>query len=223
MENIHEYILNNFAESDLSPAKSYIFSKYHLRFELGDNLKNGSKKRVKQSVLRATTLFEAFFEPNDEIWILINSWKSRNSSIKKAFRPTESYLEDQFADFDLINKVCIEETIEEFDEALNEETNLMQMKDFTCTYIQNYFKQKVSLIQYKSIIEGKANLEMGFKPSIGENVYFINPRNNVAFYIYDDRGCLLFSSDRETLKPTYVKYNQWLVDYHRATFDEMFS
>ena len=223
MENIHEYILSNFEESDLSPAKSYIFSKYHLRFELGDTLKNGTKKRVKQSVLRAVTIFEEFFNSDDEIWILINYMKHRDRSIKYFWNPTNGYLENQFTNFHLINKISAEETIEEFDEALNEETNLMEMTDFTCTHIQNFFNLKVSDINYKNIIEGIANLEMGFDPSIGEYVCFINPRNDVAFHMYDDRGCLLFASDHETLKPTYDKYNQWLVDYHRATFDDMFS
>lgn len=64
---------------------------------------------------------------------------------------------------------------------------------------------------------------MGFEPSISELIYFINRRNNVAFHIYDDRGCLLFSELKETLKPTYTKFNSWLVDYHRSTFDKLFT
>ena len=223
MKNIQEYILSKFDESDLSPSESRIFSKFHLRFELGDNLKNGTKKRVNQCVFRAVTLFEEFFKLDDELWVLINSWKYRDSTIKAFWHPTKGYLENQFTNFELINKICVEDTIEKFEEALNEETNLMEMKDFTCTHIQNFFTLKISDINYKNIIKGIANLETGFGPSIDENIYFINPRNHVAFHMYDDRGCLMFSSDRETLKPTYDKYNQWLVDYHRPTFDEIFS
>ena len=222
MKNIQDYILSTFEDSDISPSKSTISSKYHLRFELGDNLKNGTKKRVNQSVLRAVTIFEEFFKPDDEIWILIKSYKHKNSAVKEFWRPTTGYLKSQFTGYELINKICFKETIEEFDEALNAETNLMELMDFTCTHIQNFFNLKVSDISYKNIIEGIANLEMGFNPSIGENIYFINPRNHVAFHMYDDRGCLLFSGNRETLKPTYNKFNQWLVDYHRPTFDEIF-
>lgn len=115
-----------------------------------------------------------------------------------------------------------ENTIEEFDEALNDD-GIMEMTDFTVTHIQEVVTQSISNIEIENIFRGIANLEMGFDPSIGERVYIINKRNNVVFYMYDDRGCLVFANLNETLKPIYSKYNDWLVDDYRNLFDKLFS
>jgi len=95
--------------------------------------------------------------------------------------------------------------------------------DLTKTYVQTAFRTLVGAVSYKNIFNGTANSEMGFDPSTGDEVYFINTRNNVVFFMYDDRGCLLFSRDQETLEPIYRKYNSWLVDYWRKVFDGLFK
>ena len=218
--NIKSYISEHFPKSDLSPVGSYISSENHLRFELGDGLENGTEARVNQCLLRATQIFEEHFKPNDTVDILIKTSEYAEGT-RELYLPNKEYFEKQIKGFNGLNIIKEIDTIEEFDEALNE-NDVMEMTDFTTIHIQRIVSQNLDNIEYKNIFKALINLEMGFEPSISERVYFINRRNNVAFHIYDDRGCLLFSDRKETLKPTYIKFNSWLVDYHRPTFDQLF-
>lgn len=221
MIEFKNYINSHFELSDLSPNESSIASKYHLRFELGDNLENGTLTRVKQSTERAIKIFHEFFKQTDEIWVFIKSWESC-SQAEEFYPSTEGYLENQFINFNSIKIIQNQEKVEEFDEIENK-NGVLEMTDLSILHKQKVFKTKVSQINYTNIFQGIANSEMGFSPSISEYIYFVNPRNNTVFYMYDDRGCLLFSYLPETLKNTYLKYNEWLVNYHRKDFDKMYK
>ena len=216
-----DYLNKYFAQSALSPEESTISSEIHLRFELGDPHENGSKERVDQSVFRATSLFKEFFKEEDEAWLLIKSFKYPRGA-KEFYSPTPGYFKNQISDMSSLDISCREITIEEFDEALNEKGEL-ELTDFTTTHVQEVFHQKVSKIAFENIFRGIANLEMGFAPSISEIVYIVNRVNNVAFHMYDDRGCIVYSDNISTLKTIYKKYIDWLVDCHRETFDGIFK
>ena len=219
--DIKSYISKHFNKSDLSPSVSCVSSSVHLRFELGLGFDNGTLERVNQGVARAAVLFEELFQPDDLIWLLIKSSQSREDA-KEFFAPTSGYLEKQFEHFDAIEKRVYQETIEDFCETVDA-NNQPVMTDFTRIHSQQFFCQKVSNINYQNIFRGVANLEMGLEPAIGDIIYFVNPRNHIAFYVYDDRGCILYAAEKDTLRSLYIKYNHWLVDYHRATFDRLFS
>ena len=219
--NIKSYILENFTTSDLSPVESYISSEIHLRFELGLGFKNGTQERVQQSLYRATQIFEKHFKPNDIVHILIKTFEYKDE-IDEFYSSSKDYFESQIKGFNELKILKEVETVEEFDEALDE-NDVMVKTDFTTKHIQRIISLSLHDIEYKNIFKALINLEMGFEPAISERVYFINKRNNVAFHIYDDRGCLLFSDKSKTLESTYNKYNSWLVDYHRPTFVQIFS
>jgi len=221
MDEFLEYLQNHFNQSDLSYDEFNISSTFHLRFELGDALENGSTKRVVQSTYRAKTLFDEFFKADDDAWLIIKSWQYRGD-IKEQYSSTDGYLKKQIMNYSTLNVLNREKTIEEFDEALTDD-GTMEMTDFTTAHRQEVVCQKVNNITFENIFRGIANLEMGIAPSIGETVYIINRRINVAFHMYDDRGCLIFADSREILKPIFEKYNDWLVDYYRNTFNKLFS
>lgn len=210
-----------FPQSDLSAEVSDVCSNRHLRFELGLGFENGTVDRVNQAVARATTIFEIFFKHDDDVWIIANSFHCRGN-VTEFFKSSSGYFEGQFSNWDVIDKLETEKTIEEFDDALNEE-GVMERTDFSTTYRQIIFCEELRNINYQNILRGIANLEMGMEPSISTKVQFVNIRNGVAFYMYDDRGCLVYANDRETLRPIYRKYNHWLVDSYRQEFDALFS
>lgn len=41
--------------------------------------------------------------------------------------------------------------------------------------------------------------------------------------MYDDRGCIIHASSKDQLRPLYFKYNDWIVNYHREYFDNLFK
>ncbi len=83
-------------------------------------------------------------------------------------------------------------------------------------------KVKVKDINAKKILNGIANNEMGFEPSICQDIYFLDPVTDRGFYMYDDRGCYVWSDKAEKIKYLYDKRNEWIVDYHRPEIDKYF-
>ena len=41
--------------------------------------------------------------------------------------------------------------------------------------------------------------------------------------MYDDRGCIIYAKEKETIKPLYLDHNEWLVDYWRDEMDRVFK
>ena len=79
------------------------------------------------------------------------------------------------------------------------------------------------IITIKKIIQGRANLEMGFEPAIPQNIYYYSPLNKIGFRIYDDRGCDVWSDYKEKLRPICENLNEWILDYNRAEIDAFFE
>ena len=92
-----------------------------------------------------------------------------------------------------------------------------------CSYRQLLFRTTVQRVDYHNILRGIAHLEQGRTPRINASVYFVNERNNTVFYMYDDRGCLIYSNRPESLKKLYFKHNDWLVDFHWSHFDAIWA
>jgi hypothetical protein len=54
-------------------------------------------------------------------------------------------------------------------------------------------------------------------------VFFINVTKNVIFFIYDDRGCEVIATNKETIYPLYEKYGDWIDEYSREEIDQRFK
>ena len=218
---IRDFITNNFPKSNLDPEESLISSDIHLRFELGDELENGTTERVDHCVTKAIKLFELLFSESDEIYIMLKSFKYEGAN--EFFEVTEGYLEGQLSNFD---KVIIDErfaSTSETDEFYDPETDMSEVATITTHHIQKIFMVNLSDINYQNILKGIANLEMGLSPAIAENIYFINKSKKVVFNMYDDRGCIVYASNLESIRFLYRDLYSWLVEYHIKTFDNLFK
>lgn len=211
---IRDFIIKNFPKSNLDPTECFIRSEIHLRFELGDGLENGTRERVDQCVNKVTKIFSSLFDDDDEIYILLQS--SETDGGVELFKGTDGYLESQFSNFDKIDKDEKTRSISETDLFYNIEKDISEVATITTHYIQKIFKIKLSDVNWKNILKATANLEMGFSPAIAGRVYFINKSKKIAFYMYDDRGCLVFSSELESIRFLYD-------DYYLEEFDTLFG
>lgn len=184
----------------------------HIRFELGGELKNGTRKRVNKAVDRATTLFhETFIDAAKEIWLLVYEDLDRTFSsvhLRQLFSP------EQFSGFyrqaETLNSPYIA-TDEHGNEAFE-------------TYEGNVIigKLPVKASNITAILTGIANNEMGFEPALDQRIYFFDPSTNRAFHMYDDRGCYVWSNNAENIRPLYENRNSWIVDHHRPEIEEYF-
>lgn len=71
----------------------------------------------------------------------------------------------------------------------------------------------------REIIKG----DLGGESALVSSGYFWSTRENVLFYLYDDRGADLVAEKRETLLPIYRKYHDWILDYDCEKIEQVFE
>ena len=209
-ENLEQelnYLGSNIELTDFNTIERGL--KFYLRFELGDPFDNGTKKRVKQATKRASELFENHFEKNSELYIIIYDF------IDDAFARTPNHI------YELLKSENIK--TEQFQENLatryfdhEDNIELIKGKLTIC-------RGEINEIKYQEIFYGIANAEMGFTHTIHQLVYFFQPKTKKWFWMYDDRGCLMFSNETTNLKPNLVKFDKWIVESQRTVMEKQFE
>ena len=63
----------------------------------------------------------------------------------------------------------------------------------------------VKEINVENILNGIANVEMGFEPGIDQRVYFIDPLTIFVFQMYDDRGCNVWCDNEDNIQRVLKK------------------
>jgi len=83
-------------------------------------------------------------------------------------------------------------------------------------YIKNKeLKCRKQDIHYVLLIQAACNEDFHLKPKFGTgysypDVFFINLTKNVILFIYDDRGCEVIATNKETIKPVGLKFRNWI-------------
>lgn len=188
----------------------------HVRFDLGEDVKNGGAERVSQATDRALTIFnDTFQDPINEIFVLVYEYQGGN-----IFNVSDDYLHEQFP-VDKFSKFYNQlEMVNTRYFMADENGNDVLEKDEVRIIIG---KLPVKYINARNILNGIANTEMGFAPGIDQRIFFFDPITDKAFYMYDDRGCFVWSNKADKIRDIYIKRNDWIVEYHRPKIDEYFK
>ena len=184
-----------------------IGAQFHVRFELGGELANGTKERVEQATWRAVALFEETFTNKEEaIWVLSYRYLGESLFGKDRGR---GFLQQQFSGAQYAGFYKKLETVYSAGESKSKAKIVIG-------------KIKLKDLKYRIILNAIANTEMGFKPNLDEIVFFIGARTNRIFHMYDDRGCLIESNALNDIRELYLGKNEWIVDYHRPEIAKQF-
>lgn len=188
----------------------------HIRFELGGDIENGTIERVHRATERALTIFnETFRDPLNEIFVLIYEYQGGN-----IFNASNDYLHRQFP-ADKFSKFYNQlEMVHTPYLTTDENGNDVVENDEVRIIIG---KLPVKDIKARNILNGIANTEMGFIPNIAQRIFFFDPLTDKAFYMYDDRGCFVWSDNADKIRDIYIKRTDWIVEYHRPEIDEYFK
>lgn len=208
-KGFEEYLARVYPTSKVDSPYS-LGGEIHIRFELGGEiLENGTKERVEQAVFRAERIFRSTFpDPDKEVFIIFYDYNGDSPFTKSK---------------DYIYKLMEKEKLQDF---YNEPVSINVGNLTDEDWIEGRIvigKVKLTDISVKDILEGIANLEMGFEPAIPQQVYFFDVDSSKGFYMYDDRGCFVFSDDSEKIRSIYEELNKWIVDYHRPEIDAFFN
>ena len=209
-ENLEQelnYLGSNIELTDFNTIERGL--KFYLRFELGDPFDNGTKERVNQATKRASELFENHFDKDLELYTIIYDFGD------DIFAETPNHI------YELLKSENIQ--TQQFEENLatryfDDEDNIERIKGKL-----TICKVEKNGINYQEIFNGIANTEMGFSPTIHQLVYFFQPKTKKWFWMYDDRGCLMFSNETEDLKLNILSFDKWIVESQREVMEKQFE
>jgi hypothetical protein len=166
---------------------------------------------LKEVYKRAITLFESLHSDDEEIFVVANvNDYGDNSTFKHKIKIFSRYVRDKAILYKLKHKV-IPYVFPEDDEEGKYQTHRFILR---C---------KTSDIKYISLLKAICNQDMGLKPSLSHDIFFINIKRETIYHVYDDRGCDLLAKSPKTIRDIYNKYNHWILDYDREDIDKVFK
>ena len=212
--NLADFMNENFCNLELKVPLFYNWE-IGIRFELGVNYdweNDGENSPYLQGVYyRAINLFESLHLQDDEIFMVANV--------------------NDYGDSATFNR-----KLQIFSRYVQKKSVLKQLKHVTLPYVYPEYdedgkykthrfilKCKTSDIKYIPLLKAICNNDLGIKPSIYHEVFFINIKNRTVFHVYDDRGCDLVATSSQTIKGIYDKYNDWILNYDRNKIDQVFK
>lgn len=209
-----DFMQENFRDLELTPPLFYNWD-VGIRFELGVNYKRGecspNSPYLKGVYHRAITLFNSLHLQEDEIFLVVNVHDfGKNTNLRRKLNIFSKYTKNQSA-LNKLKHLTLPYIIPEDDEDGNYRTHRFVLK---C---------KVSDLRYMPLLKAICNTDMGYKPAIHHDVFFISLENKTIFHVYDDRGCDLVAASKEDIRHMYNTHNDWILDYDRDEIDQVFS
>lgn len=223
---LKKYIQTNFPGLTLKPNLTSEW-KPSLHLELAKGLypfKEGSDELNPvyfQTVYhQAISLFHDLFSAEDEILLVMNSYRYKKERRKKR-RKLGVYLH-------YIKSKDVRSRLTQATLPYMFEDDEEKEEKYTCQFSLRCRKQD---IRYSILIKAICNQDFPpLKPSIHNpsnleepDIFFMNTTRNIIFYMYDDRGCEVIARDREAIRPIYEKYADWLDESNRAEIDQYFT
>ena len=166
---------------------------YSLRFELGDDLENRTK-RVRQATKRAIKIFKKCFANEKHIYILTYDWAD------DFLGKTPKYLYKVLNNENFSSKRSL--VISHYEG---------EKPEYAIGKLSIYDLPKKN-IKIKKLFKGIANTDMGFQPCIHQIVYCFGKTTKKVFWMYDDRGCLIMTKDVKSMNPEFKKLKKWLCE-----------
>lgn len=212
IKSLNQYLNAHFNNLELRKALFYQ-SRVGIRFEIGNpDLDYKDKRYIQYAYIRSIKLFEEVFTPDTEIYLVVNEHIGIEYATKglQGINVFNAYLKrkNKLDEVDCVKiPYCYQEEGEE-------------IEFLTFRYC---LACKVVDIDYRGLLKSIANQDMGIKPSIDDEVYFVNRNDNIIYHLYDDRGLDVIANKKEVLIKIYTNYNDWILDYDREMIDQMFA
>lgn len=209
---LNDYLTNNFPGLKLRKPLFYSWD-IGLRFELGDpNMPWKIESKYNEEyfnllVSRAEQLFSKAFDHEDVIVVVLQAYCYGRKKLQK-----RNYLFSQIENFNS-QKVIFSRV-----KSLYEDDNGSAY--WRRATIEIHKEQ----LNPHSIFKAISNIDFGDRtPRASGELYFIGPKSNVIFNMYDDRGLDIIATGKKALLPIYTEFKSWILDYDRGQIDQTFK
>jgi hypothetical protein len=163
-------------------------------------------------------IFNHLFQEQDEIFIVTNVYRRKDMNRRtKRFKIYKPFIKNK----ELMFRLRQETLPYVFDDEEDAQDYCTAQFSLKCC------KQD---IRFSSLIKATCNEDFPLKPRFRKeksayypDVFFINVSKNIIFFIYDDRGCEVISTNKETLRQVYKQFNGWIAKYDREKMEKLFD
>ena len=193
-------------------------SPFGLRFEIGpsdqeiwsDESKSLNIKYFNVALERAMSIFQAAFQPNDDIAIAYQIFSDGRRKIKK-----RSFIFKQFHSLENAN-ISLSDHRDIYSNGLDYKSECW--KRVTISGI------KTAEINVRQLFKAAINSDFSsLQPQLNGECYLINRTKQLVLNLYDDRGMDVVSTSKEPLAALYKSHNHLILDYDRESIDKVFS
>ena len=193
-------------------------SPFGLRFEIGpsnQDIWNNEDKFLNSEYFdvaleRAMSIFQAVFQPKDDIAIAYQIFSDGRRKIKK-----RSFIFKQFHSLENAN-VDLSDHRDIYSEDLDYKSECW--KRVTISGIRTVE------LNAKQLFKAAINIDFSsLQPQLKGECYLINRTKQLVLNLYDDRGMDVVSTSKEPLASLYKSHNHLILDYDRECIDKVFS
>lgn len=205
-----DYMSEKFPNLILRPP---LFYNWHIgiRFELGNPDEDDEGVYMERVYKRSLELFKSLHLVEDDIMVVANVHHAGEENMlkRRKLKIFNHYLKRKEVLIQLQHKVIpyVFEDIYEIDN-FNTHRYTLQCRG--------------SDLKYINLVKAICNQDMGLRPKIYHDVFFINLTKDTIFHIYDDRGCDVIAAEKEAIRHLYKDYSKWILDFDRTAIDQRF-
>ncbi|MEC1735271.1 DUF3885 domain-containing protein [Bacillus mojavensis] len=207
---VNEYVLENFPGLRLAPPLFYNWQ-IGIRFEIGVGYNVNAaylhSPYIDNAYKRAVTLFKSLHADNDDIFVIADAVGfGGGRGYKTKLHIFSRYIREK-AVLKKLQHIAVSYTCSDDDDKTH----------------RFFLRCKAGDVRYIPMLRAICNQDMGIKPSISLNIYFINIKKRTIFHLYDDRGCDILAAAAETIRDMYETYNSWILDYDKEKINRLFE
>lgn len=209
MIDVQSKVLSTFGCAELPRAPFYHFD-FALRFELGGEEVSAKRpiRRFIQAFERAEDIAQLLFQNTASLWVLSaeDDYEGRSPS-RKALKSLK-YSSLSKKDFHHFSSTIQREDDRVFDDE----------------YRRHWFAAKLKAPQQLAeVLWLSLAAELGIRPAIHTQIYFVDFDRKVAMHPYDDRGLDVFGMDRDVLLSLFNHRRSWLLDHDLERMEQVFG
>ncbi|MEC1749931.1 DUF3885 domain-containing protein [Bacillus mojavensis] len=207
---VNEYVLENFPGLRLTPPLFYNWQ-IGIRFEIGVGYNVNAaylhNPYIDNAYKRAVTLFKSLHADDDDIFVIADAVGfGGGRRYKSKLHIFSRYIREK-AVLKKLQHIAVSYTCSDDDDKTH----------------RFFLRCKAGDVRYIPMLRAICNQDMGIKPSISQDIYFINIKKRTIFHLYDDRGCDILAAAAETIRDMYETYNSWILDYDREKINRLFE
>jgi hypothetical protein len=212
MDAYHSFLKDHFQGIELKKPLFYRWP-IGLRFDLQTRATDEAGY-FEAVVERAQHLFDAIFQPEDSIFMVVNEWRENEQPLT-----TAHYAFQQVKD---VREAALSHQLLRQPYEADDPEDVWNQAIVGVRIRQLDVSNLLLALAHTDFGDRSPRMHAGTWPTSTE-VYFLHREKKLIFNMYDDRGLDIIATELDTLRPIYEQYQEWILDHDKPLIMERFE